>query len=318
MLRKSVRAAVLLASVAATGSAFAADSFTERFEGKKPAVSGINGKIEFGYLYTDIEIAPGFSVDGDAFFGQGAVSVPVGHSFGIQIDAGGFTGDLATVDISGAGIGGHFFWRDPDVALLGGYVHYVNTDIAGVIDLDNIRYGVEGELYLDRFSIEGFVGADYLDVSVGPFSVDDTFFAAEGVAAFYPTDNLRIFAGIEHAFDETALIAGGEFLFNTGWQAEPAVFARGAFSGDSTTVMAGLKFYFGESGKSLIRRHREDDPQIGLFNNVGAAGSAGCATPVAPPMVYVREANVQTAELPKVMTACGPGPVRLPPRDTFD
>ena len=266
-----------------TGSAFAADTFTERYDGQKPAVSGVNGKLEFGYLYNEIEIAPGVSLDSDAFIAQGAVSFPVMQQFGIQIDAGAFTGDIGGFDISGAGIGGHFFWRNPDVALLGGYVHYVNTDIAGIIDLDNIRYGVEGEVYLNRWSIEGFIGADYLKASVGPFSADTTFFSGEAVAAVYPVDNLRIFAGVHHAFDRTSFVAGGEYLFNTGWQAEPAVFARGAFADDSSTVMAGLKFYFGEPGKSLIRRHREDDPQINLFDNIAAAGSAGCGTPAGMP-----------------------------------
>ncbi|MCC0030493.1 MAG: hypothetical protein H6891_09815, partial [Brucellaceae bacterium] len=217
MFKKPLWAAAFATSMMITGSAFAADTFTERYDGQKPAVSGLNGKLEFGYLYNEIEIAPGVSLDSDAFIAQGAVSFPVTQKFGIQIDAGGFTGDIGGFDISGAGIGGHVFWRDPDIALLGGYAHYVNTDIAGVIDLDNIRYGIEGELYLNRWSIEGFIGADYLKASVGPFSADDTFFSGEAVAAVYPVDNLRIFAGVHHAFDRTSFVAGGEYLFNTGW-----------------------------------------------------------------------------------------------------
>lgn len=300
MVFRPVGAAVLLSSLFVTGGALAADAFTERYEGAKPAVSGVNGKLELGYLYMDMDIAPGVGIDGDAFIGQGAVSLPVTTHFGLQIDAGAFTGDLAGLDITGAGIGAHLFWRDPDTALLGGYVHYVNTEIASVIDFDNVRYGVEGELYLGRISLEGFIGADYLEASVGPFATSDTFLSAEAIAAFYPVDNLRLFAGVHHAFDNTSFVAGGEYLFNTGWQAEPALFARGTVSDDSGTVMAGLKFYFGEPGKSLIRRHREDDPQIGLFDNLGAAGSAACGTPFVPVVT-------QTVSPPPTLAAVVPG-----------
>ncbi len=320
MFGQRLCAATLLLSVSVTGSALAADTFTERYDGQKPAVSGINGKLEFGYLYNEFEVAPGVSIDGDAFVGQGAISFPVTTHFGLQIDAGGFAGDIGGFDISGAGVGGHFFWRDPDVALVGVYAHYVNTDIGGVLDMDNVRYGVEGELYLNRVSLEGFVGADYLEASIGPFSASDTFFSGEAIAAFYPVDNLRVFAGVQQAFDETSFIAGGEYLFNTGWQAEPAVFARGAFSDDSTSVMAGLKFYFGEQGKSLIRRHREDDPQINLFDNVGAAGTAACgaATPAAPPEVPMDTITAAAVEEPKLkptmMAApCAPTPMGYEP-----
>ena len=33
-----------------------------------------------------------------------------------------------------------------------------------------------------------------------------------------------------------------------------------------TSVMAGLSLYFGGEDKSLIRRHREDDPRLRFFN----------------------------------------------------
>ncbi|MFO1034843.1 MAG: hypothetical protein U1E15_12500 [Hyphomicrobiales bacterium] len=40
-----------------------------------------------------------------------------------------------------------------------------------------------------------------------------------------------------------------------------------------TSATFGLKYYFGGEQKSLIRRHREDDPTDGLFNNAGAAAT---------------------------------------------
>lgn len=300
MFSRSVCAVAFALSLTGINGALAADELTEEFVGTKPAVSGLNGKLEFGYFYADIEVAPGIpgvagavNADADAFIAQGAISAPIGHQFGIQLDAGAFTGDIGPFDIEGAGGAVHIFWRNPDVALLGGYVHYVNTDIGPLVDIDNVRYGAEAEIYLNRLSLEGFVGADYLDVTNGAITADDTFFSGRAVAAYYPQDNLRIFAGVQHAFNETSFFGGGEYLFDTGWQAEPAVYARAAVGEDSSNVMAGLKFYFGERRKSLIRRHREDDPQIVLFDNIGAAGTAACGTTGTPPPMEMRDAAIQ-------------------------
>lgn len=319
MLSRSVCAVAFALSLTVTNGALAADELTEEYTGTKPAVSGLNGKLEFGYFYADIEVAPGIpgaapavNADADAFIVQGAVSAPIGHQFGIQFDAGAFTGDVGAFDVEGAGGAIHLFWRNPDVALLGGYVHYVNTDIGPLVDVDNIRYGAEAEIYLDRLSLEGFAGADYLEVSTGPITVDETFFSGRAVAAYYPQDNLRIFAGVQHAFDETSFVGGGEFLFNTGWQAEPALYARGTIGEDSSNVMAGLKFYFGERGKSLIRRHREDDPPIVLFDNIGAAGSAACAASSQMPRGFPVETRMDNAPyydgpgMRRSFSACNP------------
>ena len=39
-------------------------------------------------------------------------------------------------------------------------------------------------------------------------------------------------------------------------------------------VDAGLRFYFGGSNKSLMRRHREDDPPNRIFDVFNGAGNA--------------------------------------------
>jgi hypothetical protein len=40
---------------------------------------------------------------------------------------------------------------------------------------------------------------------------------------------------------------------------------------DFTSIMGGVKFYFGGSSTALIERHRQDDPNDGLFDFAGAA-----------------------------------------------
>jgi hypothetical protein len=38
------------------------------------------------------------------------------------------------------------------------------------------------------------------------------------------------------------------------------LYASGSFGNGYTQALGGLRYYFGDPGKSLIRRHREDDP----------------------------------------------------------
>lgn len=233
----------------------------------KPAVSGFNGKIEFGYLNLDVDGLG--SADGG--YAIGSVSAPIAERFGVQVDAG-----LAKVDtnpdITLGGVGLHGFWRDPDVALLGLYGHYVraSTDLG---DASAFRLGGEGEVYLDRFSLEGFAGADIVDGD----NDNETYFSGDLVAAFYPTDNIRIHGGVSHSFDETFGKVGAEAILPFASN-NVALFADAKFGDDVQDYRVGLKLYFGESGKSLIARHREDDPKARLldfFQRGGTPPAAG-------------------------------------------
>ena len=42
------------------------------------------------------------------------------------------------------------------------------------------------------------------------------------------------------------------------------MYASGSFGSDYTQALGGVRVYFGDPGKSLIRRHREDDPDNSL------------------------------------------------------
>lgn len=236
----------------------AADLFeTAPSKNSLPAVSDINGKIAAGFG----------SLDDDALaFGAGSLTIPVGQSFGFQVDTLG-----GTVGGDGAfGVAGHGFWRDPAtglVGLYGSYLHYEGTsrDVAHV--------GVEGEAYFGRLALEGIAGFEF-------GNGDGSAFGSAGVA-FYPVDDLRLYAAYRYT-DETSIGA-----FGAEWQprmaAMPglALFADGRVGdNDNWAAYGGLRFYFG-ADKSLIQRHREDDPVNNLLPDdlFGVSSDDVCPAP---------------------------------------
>src|SRR3990170_8570672 len=163
-----------------------------------PAVSDINGKVEIGGGFADID---DFNSD-EVFRGGAALSFPVGDMFGIQAD-------LTVLDAFGeTAVGGalHAFTRDPDAYLLGVYGGYVD---AGPADVWHI--GPEAELYLDNISIEAVGG--YMDISDG---VGSEFYAM-GKVALYATENLRLSIGASSVAGFESAEAGLEwFMGDTG------------------------------------------------------------------------------------------------------
>ncbi|MEM7215066.1 MAG: hypothetical protein AAF423_05940 [Pseudomonadota bacterium] len=245
------------------------ETFEERFSG--PAVSEINAKISVGHIaynFNPIAIPllpnPVPNETQDGVFVEASVSVPIGERFGFQLD--GVYGDIdGDIDLGFEGVGGHLFWRDPAWALLGLYAHY--KEYGDIIQTYQIAG--EAEFYLDRWNFEFLAGADFVETEFG----DDTFFVGEAVAAYYPTDNLRIAAGVRQSINTTALTVGAEVLFPTG-KVAPSIFVDASFDDEDTqSVLSGVRLYLGGSDKSLIRRHREDDPKIRLDANSAALGS---------------------------------------------
>lgn len=278
------RISILLASVlpATISPAFAADelspqAFEERFSGS--AVSGLNAKIEYGYFHTGFDDAGNDEVILESASGHqvlGAVSVPLGTAFGLQIDAGVIEGSAETndffpvddFDIEGHGFGGHLFWRDPSRGLLGVYAHRVDYELEG-LGVDITRWGVEGEAYLGSLTLKGFLGQDQVEFET--FG-DETYDAFSAEALYYLTDDVAVSAGYEKSFETDMFNVGIEAAFSASAIA-PSAFATASISNGETSVMAGLKVYLGQSAKSLKRRHREDDPDIGMFNNLAALGN---------------------------------------------
>ncbi len=208
-----------------------------------PAVDGINGKLVFGG-----------AVDGtDTYAVGGAIAIPLGHAFGLQIDAG--AGELDSYEFGDIPVylgAAHLFWRDPATGLVGIYGDYVHVDYAG--GLKFYTAAVEGGLYVDRFTVDGRIGVKGGDV------IDADFFDQLNLL-YYPLDDLNIRIGHSYAFENHSFLYGAEWAFGSANGAATSLFVAGRLAeGGSSKTFAGLRLYLGQSDKSLIRRHREDDP----------------------------------------------------------
>jgi hypothetical protein len=209
--------------------------------GAGDAVSDINGRI--GYLGGSMAEDPGHN----AF---GSFSVPVAQNFGFQAD--GLYTHVSDRDFYGGG--GHLFWRDWDTGLLGvtgGTVqsHFVDSSLGGV----------EGEYYWGRLTFTAGLGAAHIGYNASvPFiatSVTD-FYATAGLR-YYLLDDLMFGATYLHLFDNELGVGQIEYqtpLPGLSLLAEAAVGSHGY-----DHVLLGAQLYLG-TNKSLIRRHREDDP----------------------------------------------------------
>jgi hypothetical protein len=268
---------LLLSSTAvalAAPAAWAADlgvsePYSPDFSVAGPAVSAPNGKLgAFGGVISDDEAAYG------AF---GAFSIPLGQPFGLQID--GMVGS-ADDDLF-YGVAGHLFWRDPAVGLLGFYASYAKWEAEsedpiegspdGFVDFfsgaEVGKVGLEAEAYLGRFSLEGLVAYQF---------GDEEGVAGKGTIAFYPTDDLRFDISVSH-------LEGPGFSGGVGIEWAPqaagglALFADAAIDEDENVrAFGGVSFYFGPQ-KSLIHRHREDDPDVDLPDDLfKIANGSGC------------------------------------------
>lgn len=268
-------AAFVTASPALAADDLDAQQFEERFSSS--AVSALNAKIEVGKFHSSFDengFGPLALEEAEGYFVQGAVSAPLFGQFGLQIDAGQMDGDADVnffgnnADLNARAIAAHLFWRDPSKGLLGVYGVSAEYDIEG-FEIDNKRFGVEGEAYIDRFTLKGFVGRDFVDYEL--FGKEE-YAAASAKVDYYISDNFVIGAGIDHSFEQTAFNVGFEMMGDTGG-ISPSIFTDVSFNNGETTLMAGLKLYLAKDGKSLIRRHREDDPGIELFDNISSLGN---------------------------------------------
>ncbi|MGE0152791.1 MAG: hypothetical protein AB7R90_09235 [Reyranellaceae bacterium] len=212
-----------------------------------PAVSGVNAKIDArgGYFKSEADSTRNF-----AGFVTGAVTMPLGQQFGFQVDGG--AGIAGGGDLYWGG-GGHLFWRDPTVGLFGVYGQYGEYKNASAS-----RLGVEGEAYFGRFTLGGNVAYQWGNDS-NKVAVDDGVVAGVNLK-FYVTDNFMLKVG--GGVDTSAGFARGGFEFQPGFAALPglSIFAdAGGGGNDHFYALAGIRYYFGDN-KTLIRRHREDDP----------------------------------------------------------
>jgi len=205
---------------------------------QEPAVSGLNGKAAL----------IGGAVDSDTTVAAiGSISVPLGKRFGAQID-----GAAGEIDSDGFyAIGGHAFWRDPARGLAGVVGTYADKDN------DDLWYvGAEGEWYAGSLTAAGELGWQDGDTR------DDGAYGRLALR-YYFGENLMAEVGGEATDD----LQRGHLLV----EGQPtsigvpglALFATAA-GGDQDYVLGGIRYYFG-ANKSLIKRHREDDPANAAF-----------------------------------------------------
>jgi hypothetical protein len=217
-----------------------------------PAVDGINYKAD---------IFGGHFNDGGFFGGRGSVTVPLGFRYGAQLDGtvAGYRGDFL------GRIGGHLFWRDPAAGLLGIYGNYTRWDRNG--NVRSTHLGVEGEYYNGPWTISAIVGAESgntTSVFNNPFfegfNVKSRFFDMVDIH-YYLNENSRVSIGHRYVGGRHALSLGGEWARPIAPRALGSLFVEARLGEDHYSgVWAGLRVYYGRGDKSLIRRHREDDP----------------------------------------------------------
>lgn len=217
-------------------------------EAKGPAVSAPNGKIS---------IEGGEYDDEGAGLALGSYTIPLGHSFGLQLD--GAVGKIDDDWMNGGGV--HLFTRDPEQYLLGVYTSFHEWN-----DIKIFRVAAEAELYMNRFSFTGLAGYEDVDVptissGLQVLNRDDEHFFGHFDLAYYLTDDLKVYGGYRYLSEISLGAAGFEYLVR-GVGAPISVFAKSRFGdSDHTRITGGVKIYFGaDPSKSLISRHRTEDP----------------------------------------------------------
>src|SRR5262249_52383802 len=156
-------------------------------------------------------------------------------------------------------------WRDPSRGLLGVYGAHTRWDKFDGIHVNHV--GPEFEWYSGRWTVQGVIGAEFgsgssatVGTTILTYDITTRLFHQINVAS-YPIADLKVFAGHRYLGGKNALALGGEYGVPMSRSVMAAVFAEGRVGeGDFRGVWGGLRLYFGQRDKSLIRRHREDDP----------------------------------------------------------
>ena len=221
------------------------NTVTKAIVERQPAVSEINGKVD--YAGGDMNSSEGHNF-------SGSISLPILHQFGIQGDA--FYSRISDLNFYGGA--GHFFCRQPDMGLLGLTGGYLYRD--GVDNISTFQVGAEGEYYWRQFTFGFFGGLGSIDYRyAAPFiDTNPTRFVGRISADYYVLENLRIGASFTTAFRDS--LGKGELEFQTpisglAWTAEAAWGDHGY-----DHWLFGVRYYFG--GKKTLRdRQRQDDPR---------------------------------------------------------
>ncbi len=136
--------------------------------------------------------------------------------------------------------------------------------------------------------------------------LDDENIFAYADAAFYATPDLRFSVGYRHLNNLDMAAVGAEWQLPTDFIGGTSLFAEGRIGEDDyASVWAGLRVYLSAENKTLIRRHREDDPGSKLTNNNFDFDS--CAIAPAPQIFVAENDQVGVAALsPALPRGCSP------------
>lgn len=220
------------------------------------AVSGPNGKLDFS----------AGNLDGwDGKTASGSAAGQLTNDIGWQ-------GDALWSRIGGQdfyGLGGHVFWRDPERALVGITGSGIQRD-----GVDSYQLGLEGEYYFPRVTF--LAGAGYANVKYDqpvPF-IDSNAKGAYITAQvrYYLMDDLALSVGGLHALDNSLGMATVEYQTPVTGLSLFATAAKG--DNDYDHAMLGIRYYIGKS-KSLMARHRTDDPDNSATTNLWILGTYG-------------------------------------------
>ncbi len=181
---------------------------------------------------------------------------------------------------------GHLFWRNPAQGLIGAYGEFTDWNQFGGVHAGHV--GPEGELYYGQWSVQGVAGVEFGNSRTGTVgSVIQTYdvrtrYFDEVNLAFYPMDDLELYVGHRYLGGRNAAAFGGEWGMPLGNGIMAGLFAEARFGTHSDHgAWGGLRFYFGQKDKTLIRRHREDDP-TNWNNGADSTFDGGSQTPMAP------------------------------------
>lgn len=214
-----------------------------------PAVESLNGKLSFGYTHSS------YATQGSGAFAVGSLAFPVTTSVGAQFDLGTDRLDTSANQMNGTnGVGLHVFTRDPSSYLIGVYGHVVKSKTAAGT-LRNTRIGLEGEIYLSDYTVQGFIGQD----RVSGLGTTDRFEAIDIAVSRFIGDNMIVSLGAERAFDNTDGFIGLEYMTSMSGP-QTALFAEAGFGDSGTKLSAGVSVYLGSNGMSLKDVHRRNDP----------------------------------------------------------
>jgi hypothetical protein len=291
MFSRSVFLACVAAPCLISAAANAADIVpkvrpAERY--LQPAVDGFNFKLDgFGGTLANRSI----------YGAKGSFSVPLGHSYGLQIDGaiGSFDSDTF------AGGQAHLFWRDPSRALAGLYVSHTYWDRFSGLNVTQV--GAEGYLYNGPWSFGGVAGVEFGNSTSGidggsleRYNIATRFFDKIDLS-YYINENFKVSVGHRFTGGRHAAAAGVEVGIAAGRGTMVALFGEGRLGEDDYRgLWGGIRVYWGQKDKGLLARHRQDDPpgisadNLAPFTNSVTKSASGSGSQALTPQ-QICEAN---------------------------